>query len=189
MAVELPPPLHCRRTSYRALGLLLLLQLGIVALLQASREGAWSRILGIASAAVGGAESTPAEVGLTGGGGGPVSRREPAATQEHAVVVQEEEGNVVGALFDEGGSGRQQPHARRSGGGGAAVAAASVAQPADGSIVASSSAHSPEPAATAQCPLCLSARRHPTSTPCGHVFCWSCIAQVSSCLSLGAMHA
>ena len=31
-----PPPLHCRHASYRALGLLLLLQLGIAALLQAS---------------------------------------------------------------------------------------------------------------------------------------------------------
>jgi hypothetical protein len=51
----------------------------------------------------------------------------------------------------------------------------------DGSVVKQTPAHRQESVVTKEnnkkCPLCLSERRVPTATLCGHVFCWECIGE------------
>ncbi|XP_066296963.1 peroxisome biogenesis factor 10-like [Branchiostoma lanceolatum] len=44
------------------------------------------------------------------------------------------------------------------------------------SAVSSSSEVHPK----SRCSLCLETRRHPTATPCGHLFCWECIMEWGS---------
>ncbi|XP_024545002.1 peroxisome biogenesis factor 10-like isoform X2 [Selaginella moellendorffii] len=47
----------------------------------------------------------------------------------------------------------------------------------DGNMPQRSSLELEKEASSTKCPLCLSPRQNPTATPCGHVFCWTCVAE------------
>ena len=49
-------------------------------------------------------------------------------------------------------------------------------QPIDDGKPSSSSSSSSSPLVKTKCALCLTERRFPAATPCGHVFCWRCVA-------------
>jgi peroxin-10 len=127
------------RPLYRALGVILLLQLSITgAVWGAHRHGKLGWIKTLAER-----RAQHAKQGMR------------STAPQHAVLLGED-GEVEGGQKEEEGKEEKVTSSK---------------------LVSAPDAEAAGVSELKKCPLCLCQRTVPTATPCGHVFCWQCIAE------------
>ena len=96
--------------------------------------------------------------------------QEQAQIQAHADAAAAAAASCGASSSSSSSSSRSSSGANGGGGGG------NVLIQADGGIVESGASGSEATTVEARtCSLCLSPRRSPAATPCGHIFCWACV--------------